>query len=178
VSVINGSREKTVLDKLKEHSLLSLDEMFRDYAWGYFEVHAEQRLKAFQFFISIATALIGAFVVLVRYGSATKWMAGIGILLAFLAFVFWKLDCRTRRLVKNAEKALKFLDGQHNLPDIDGAPHPLRIFTRDDHFTKKASRYPLWSGHFSYSRCFEWVFIASWFAGMVSAIWCLWKFPV
>ena len=27
------------------------DDTFREYAWDYFQLHAEQRLKAFQFFI-------------------------------------------------------------------------------------------------------------------------------
>ena len=162
-------------DKREEQSVQALDEQFRDYAWSYFELHSGQRLKAFQFFISLATALVGALVVLAREDNANAWTASLGVVLAFLAFVFWKLDCRTRRLVKNAEDALKFLDGRHILPDLDGAPHPLRIFARDDYFTKKAPRYPLWSGHFSYSRCFEWVFIVSGIAGVVSAVW--WVFP-
>lgn len=114
---------------------------------------------------------------LVRYSVANKWMAALGVLLTFLSFVFWKLDHRTRRLVKNAEDALKVLDSRHALPDVDGGPHPLRLFSRDDHFTKDAPRYPLWSGYFSYSRCFEWVFIGFALAGAVSAVWCLWKFP-
>ncbi len=31
--------------------------IFRDYAWKYFQVHADQRLRAFQFYIAISTAL-------------------------------------------------------------------------------------------------------------------------
>jgi hypothetical protein len=32
------------------------DDRIREYAWDYFQLHAEQRLKAFHFFITLATA--------------------------------------------------------------------------------------------------------------------------
>jgi hypothetical protein len=163
-------------DEKKSESEL-LESTFRNYTWSYFEFHAEQRLKTFHFFVTLAAALVGAFVLLMRYGAASKWMATLGFLLALLTFVFWKLDVRNRGLIKNAESALKFLDAQHNFPNVDGVPHPLRLFTRDDHFTDSAPRYPLWSGFFSYSRSFEWIFLVFAIAGLCSAAWSLWKFP-
>src|SRR3990172_2986625 len=156
----------------------SLDETFRDYVWGYFELHADQRLKAFQFYISLSTALVGGFLLLLRYDQNHKWMSLLGFLLAFLSFVFWKLDHRTKRLVKNAEDALKFLDAQHDLPDVDGMPHPLRIFTRDDYVAQNADLWPLSAGPFSYSRCFKWVFVAFALLGLGAGIACLILFPV
>ena len=156
----------------------SLDETFRDYAWRYFELHAEQRLKTFQFFITLATAIVGGSLLLLRYGQGHKWMAVLGFLLSFLSFVFWKLDVRTRTLVKNAEEALKFLDAKHQLPTVDGAPHPLAMFTRDDHFTSQEKKFPLSSGHFSYSRCFRYVFVAFAVIGLAAGIGGLIYFPV
>ena len=151
-----------------------LDEAFRDYAWRYFELHTEQRLKAFQFFITLSTAIVGGSLLLVRYGQGHKWMAVLGFLLAFFSFVFWKLDVRTGTLVKNGEEALKFLDAKHQLPTIDGAPHPLAMFARDDHFTsrakKRAKKFHLFSGHFSYHRCFKYVFVMFAFLGYVFVI--------
>ena len=149
------------------------DDTFREYAWDYFQLHAEQRLKAFQFFITLATAIVGGFLLLFRYGQAHKWAAVLGVLLIFLSFVFWKLDLRTRGLVKNAEAALKYLDSAHDLPDIDGDPNPLRLFTRDDHETSKVSKLSLLSGHFSYSRCFEWVFAMFALLGALGVFACL-----
>jgi len=147
-----------------------LDETFRDYAWNYFELHAEQRLKAFQFYISLSTAVIAGFLLLLRYGQAHKWVALLGLLLAFLSFVFWKLDIRTKGLVKNAEEALKFLDAQHALADIGELPHPLRIFARDDKLNKAKDHKAIWSGHFTYSRCFGWVFTMFAIAGVLACI--------
>jgi Ca2+/Na+ antiporter len=156
----------------------TLDEIFRNYAWGYFALHADHRLKAFQFFITLSTAIVGGFLLLFRYGQSHKWMAVLGFLLAFLAFVFWKLDIRTRTLVKNSEEALRFLDSQHNFPDVEGAPHPLRMFSRDDHFTTLAARFPIVSGHFSYTRCFKYVFVVFGIIGIGAGIACLIYLPV
>lgn len=155
----------------------SLDEIFREYAWDYFALHAEQRLKTFQFYVTLSTALVGGFLLLVRYGQNYKWMGVLGLLLAFLSGVFAKLDQRTRRMVKNAEEALNFLDAQHALPDVDGTPHPLRLFARDDHFTTNAKRWPLTTGHFSYSRCFKWVFTVFASVGALTALACFVLFP-
>jgi hypothetical protein len=136
----------------------SLDERFREYAWDYFSLHADQRLRAFHFYVLISTALLGGFALSVKNGALQSWMAVFGALLVFFSFVFWKLDDRTRQLVKNAENALKFLDDQHRLEDQDGLPHPLRLFSREETASRQLAAFPLMSGHFSYARCFRWVF--------------------
>ena len=138
-------------------STFNLDDTFREYDWNYFELHADQRLKAFQFFISLSTALVGGFLLLFRFGQGHKWAAVLGLLLALFSFVFWKLDRRTRMLVHNAEEALKYLDALHNLPDVDGAP---------------------WRGYFSYSRCFKYVFVTFAILGVVGAVACIVWLPV
>ncbi len=105
-------------------------------------------------------------------------MSVLGLLLTFFSFVFSKLDRRTRNLINHAEAALTFLDDQHNLNDIDGQPHPLRLFSRDNELTRSANLWPLLTGHFSYSRCFRWVFNAFAVTGIVTAGACLIAFPV
>ncbi len=156
----------------------SLDEgALREYAWDYFALHAEQRLKAFQFYISLATAVVGGFFLLLRDGHAHKWMAALGVVLLLLSFVFWKLDGRTRWLVKNAENALEFLDAQHALQDIEGVPHPLRLFTRDDYYTKQVAPFPVWTARFTYARCFRWLFLGFSLLGVVETVACLVYFP-
>ncbi len=137
---------------------LSLDETFRNYAWDYFSLHADHRLRAFHFYILLSTALLGGFALSVKNGGLSKWMAFFGVLLAFFSFVFWKMDERTRQLVKNGEDAIKFLDRQHELPDQEDLPHALRLFSREEASSKRLKLYPLHSGHFSYARCFRWVF--------------------
>src|SRR5689334_9313771 len=53
----------------------SLDELFREYAWDYFALHADHRLRAFHFYILLSTALVGGFALSVRNGGFQRWMA-------------------------------------------------------------------------------------------------------
>lgn len=148
----------------------TLEETFRSYAWDYFALHADHRLRAFHFYILLSTALLGGFVISTQKGGFCEWMAAFGLLLIFFSFVFWKMDNRTRQLVKNAESALKFLDAQHGLPDEHDLPHPLRLFSRETAETAKLKRYPLTEAHFSYARCFRWVFGMFSLVGLAIAI--------
>lgn len=154
-----------------------MDETFREYAWNYFSLHADQRLRAFHFYITLSTALVGGYLLLLRYGQTHKWLAILGFLLTFFSFLFSKLDRRTRDMIKHAEDALKFLDSKHNLPDQDGRAHPLKLFNRDDEHTKQVVLWPLVDGYFSYSRCFRWVFNVFGSIGVVAALVSLLAFP-
>ena len=127
----------------------------RDYAWKYFELHAEHRLKAFGFFVLLSSAIVGGFVTIVTSSKSTSGLWLLPFSLIFLNFVFWKFEERTRALVKNGEDVLKYLDS--TLHKIDGEPHPTMLFHIDDRATESARKYSLVSGHFSYSRCIRWV---------------------
>ena len=138
-----------------DHSDLQGD--FRESAWRHFAIHAEQRLKMFQFYITISTALLGGGVLLMRTGQNAIALVLLGFLASFFSFVFWKLEVRTRILVRNAEDAIKYLDGSYDFPDVDGQPNPLKLFTRDDLRTQRSKRRcALW--YFSYHKCFVLVF--------------------
>jgi hypothetical protein len=135
-----------------------LDATFRDYAWNYFSLHADQRMKAFHFYILLSSAIAGGLSILIKNGEIHKWMCLFGMLLIFFSFIFWKFDQRTSELIKLAEGALIFLDAQYELPSESGIPHPLELFSREKILTSKKKSYPLLSGHFSYSRSLRWVF--------------------
>jgi hypothetical protein len=148
----------------------ALDETFRKYVWDYFALHADHRLRAFHFYILLCTALIGGLAVSAKDGNVKPWMSVFGLLLIFFSFVFWKMDTRTRQLVKNAENALKHLDAHHGLPDQDELPHALRLFAREEELSRVLPLLPLFSGHFSYARCFRWVFGMFSLVGLVVSI--------
>ena len=107
-----------------------LQDVFRESAWRHFTIHAEQRLKMFQFYITISTALLGGGVLLFRTGQNAIALTLLSFLVSFFSFVFWKLEVRTRKLIKTAEDAIKYLDDCYEVPDIDGQPSPL---TRKNH---------------------------------------------
>jgi hypothetical protein len=136
----------------------SHDEMFRKYAWDYFSVHAAQRLTTFQFFITLESAIVGGYIAFVSGGGEKSWLCILGVMLAGLAFVFYKLDGRTKGLIKNAEEALAYLDASHNFPDQNGLPHPLRLIDIDNEKKKLNNSKSLIKKTYSYSWCFNIVF--------------------
>lgn len=149
-----------------------LDDTYRDYAWKYFSLHSDQRIKTFQFYVAFSTTIIGGLLILIKEGHPQKWMGLIGFLLTALSFVFWKLDVRTKEMIKNSELALKYLDDRYNLPDIEGKPNPLSLFRSDDYGVTANNQAGL-GGHFSYSRCFRWVFASFAIVGIAACAWCI-----
>ena len=106
----------------------------RTYAWGYFALHADQRMKLFNFFLILSGLILGAFPAVRGMAAGAKAVALLPALLVLTAFIFWRLEERTRRLVKNGEDALRFLDEQWSLEALpDKTPHYLRLFARDDY---------------------------------------------
>ena len=75
-----------------------------DHAWRYFELHANQRMTVFNFFL-VLVGLVAAGIATSRQGAQTLALLGVflGLLLAFFSFIFWKLDQRVCFLMKQAE---------------------------------------------------------------------------
>lgn len=106
----------------------------RRYAWAYFALHADQRMKLFNFFLVLSGAALAAFPTIRGMTPGSKLSAFLPLLLVLAAFVFWRLDERTRSLIRNAESALRFLD-RHWSVDTAAAGEPpwLHLFARDDY---------------------------------------------
>ena len=151
----------------------AIDTTFRGYALKYFEIHAEQRLIAFRFFVTFAIAIGGALTYFLRTEESSWLSAGLGFLLSFLAVVFWMLDVRTRNLVKNGENALKYLDERCGLSKPDLEPHVLALFTRDDYIRDENRSWRKFScGKISYTLCFKIVFVVVFAIGLIVGMTC------
>ncbi|WP_404408551.1 hypothetical protein LG272_10980 [Pseudidiomarina marina] len=79
-----------------------------DICWRYFELHANQRLKTFNFFLVVQGVL---FALLVEQLKADAWSASpylsiLGFSICIVAMVFGGLDNRTRELIHHAESKL------------------------------------------------------------------------
>lgn len=92
-------------------------ERARDHAWRYFDVHAGQRMAMFNFFIVLSGLILTGIAGSLQAGPKIA-VIGIflGLLLALLAFVFWKIDQRAAFLVKHAEEAQAAIESML-LPD-------------------------------------------------------------
>ena len=105
----------------------NLNQIYRDNAWRHFAIHADQRLKMFQFYITISTALLGGGILLFRTSQNDVTIILLSFLACFFSFVFWRLEARTRVLVQNAEDAIKYLDESIPLPHVDGRAESSQI---------------------------------------------------
>lgn len=141
----------------------------RDHAWDYFELHADQRLKAFHFYILLETGLVAALLFAARGGSPdVRIVAVVGALMVFFSFIFWKLDQRTKGMIKVSERALKLFERRKFDNLSDGEIASSAPFTNDpqNKGSVSASRF----GVLSYSKCFGAVFIAFAAVGLAIAV--------
>lgn len=141
----------------------SIESEIRNHCWNYFSLHAQQRMSAFQFFITLETALIGAgfFVLQSKPQFANSyWAIMIGPLIAMLALIFWKIDQRTKDLIKNAEKSLLEIESffLNNSTIVQHLP-----FSIDQQ--SPIATFPLFSGRLTYTKSFGTVFVTCGFLG-------------
>lgn len=109
----------------------------RRYAWDYFALHADQRMKMFNFFLIYSGIILAAFPALLRLAPANDLVAFFPLLLPVASFLFWRLDRRTRDLIHNAEAALKFVEREID-PKVGEELPPMSLFTRDEYALQQA----------------------------------------
>lgn len=63
-----------------------------EHIWKYFELHAQQRMTVFNFYIAITGLLAaGIGVTLQQGGKYVLFTSLMGVFVAFISFIFWKL---------------------------------------------------------------------------------------
>ena len=149
----------------------SQKERLRNYAWNYFALDAEQRMKTFHFYLIVSTVLVAGFINGTKDSSVDcRILSFLGLSLALISFYFEKLDERNRELVRNGEAAIKYLDELENLEDNHQKPNILKIFAHDDFVLKtKTNQNPL---SFSYSVFLKCIFRTFGFIGWLAFIVC------
>lgn len=134
--------------------------MMQEHAWKYFELHSQQRMTVFNFYITIISLLIaGSGICLQQGGNLIYLTSALGVFIIFITFIFHKLDSRVSFLIKNAEKALRKAEDNYDNEEM-------KIFTSDhnNENLNKTMR-SLWS----YGKCFRLSFaIISYLGFMIS----------
>lgn len=141
---------------------------YREYAWKYFSLHAEQRLKTFHFFVVLSAVISGAILTIAKDIANVSCAAPMAYLLSFLAFIFWKLDQRNKELIKRGESALKAIE--NNIELTEDNLSTVHLFSSEETKTDSKKRFPsvsLLEAHFSYTNCFNWVFFVFGMSGFV-----------
>lgn len=136
----------------------------QQYVWGYFELHANQRMSVLKFFITLAAFMAtGMFAAFERDFALVGFV--LGGLLSFTSFIFHKLDRRTQFLIKHSECALQRLE--RDLLDDDR----LQLFAFEERSTIDAQRerhgVRFWNRHLTYGQCLRWLF---WLFGLIGLI--------
>ena len=97
-----------------------------EHVWRYFELHAQQRMTVFNFYIAITGLLAAGIGFTLQQGEKYVLFTSLmGIFVSFISFIFWKLDQRVSMLIKNAELALMDLE-------IQFENTKLRMITKDN----------------------------------------------
>ena len=149
---------------MKESDLLT----FREFHWKYFSLHADQRLKTFNFFIVVSAIFIGAYMNMLDGAEENVLLIIFPIIIALISFVFWKLDIRTKHMIKNAEKAIKSIDSKL-LEEYGDEYAYMNLFQHDDNIQAERKDY-------SYSKCFSFIFILIILLGISAATYYTIKF--
>jgi DNA mismatch repair ATPase MutS len=134
-----------------------------DYVWGYFQVHAAQRLTTFNFYIALSTIVTtGLFATLHKDFQVPALSVVLSFLLLTFSYLFWKLDQRNRSLIRISEAALIALEQNISIEGVTVGE--LKLFSHEKDKTSKEKTsmglarnfrtYPL-----SYSNCLNAVFV-------------------
>lgn len=137
-----------------------------DHAWRYFELHANQRLMMFNFFVAFSTLSLAGVGAVVQAGAKFA-VPGIviGIMIPIISFIFWKLDKRTAHLVKLGEKSIILLE--HEL-----YPAAAQIFCSEPNASAnlRSSEHNRWRRMLSYREAFAAIFVIVAGLGLLGAI--------
>lgn len=154
---------------MTEKSDPSIESEIRNHAWAYFSLHAQQRMSVFQFFVTIEIALFGGVFFAVQSNlPGYRPFALIGLIITLLAFVFWKIDQRTRQLIKNAEQSL--IDVENYLLKKASITSALP-FSLDPQLVKGLKAVPLKSGRLTYSQSFGVLYLGCGILGLLVTGW-------
>jgi len=133
----------------------------RDYAWKYFALHADQRLRAFNFYLLIVAVVLGGLLAYLKDARSPAYAAPAGMLLTVLSYIFWRLDIRSQEFIKHAEEVLQAIE--RDIP-VEQIPEGLRLFLGEDAKTevlRQQQGTPGWNpvswvrGHYGYYACFK-----------------------
>ena len=107
-----------------------------------------------------AFIMAGLFAVLSK-GDVLWIGAPISFLLAFISYIYRKVDIRHKQMIKRAQEALIELEAMMELPDQDGGPNKLKLFSREKFITSSMPCFPSSlsaNAHCSYSTSVNMVF--------------------
>jgi hypothetical protein len=109
------------------------DEAEKEYLWEHFKFNADQRLKAFNFFVVFSVLADAGVLAMVDRRTHLGVFVVIGVFICLLSVAFFLIDQRSQRLVRLSIPGLKAYEQRF-------PPHS-RLFTRAEAPAPKVVRY-------------------------------------
>lgn len=103
------------------------------YVWEHWKFNADQRIKAFNFFVVFSIFADGGAFAAIEKGAHPLVLTAIGLLVVALAAAFWIIDVRSERLIRLSEPGLLAFE--------EGLNEVSRIFHADQRKRKSFVRY-------------------------------------
>lgn len=120
-----------------------------EHAWRYFELHAQQRMAVFNFYLATSGLISAGIGICLQDGTKFSLLTSIlGIFLSLVSFLFWKLDQRVSKMIKRAESALRIVEQDYTLPVA-------ALFCRDSNSSPSQELFSVWT----YGKCFRVAFL-------------------
>lgn len=89
------------------------DEKLFEHYWKYFEIHSQQRMTVFNFYLAIVGLISAGIGFGLQQGEKFDYLvSSMSLFLMFVSFLFYKMDERVSTLIKRAENGLTLLEGQ------------------------------------------------------------------
>lgn len=103
------------------------------FLWEHFKIHADQRIKAFNFFIILSVFADSGSITAIAQKSPDLILIVLGTFIVLLSCIFWVLDVRSHSLVRLSYKGI--IKYEKSLPICS------RLFTKDSRKKKGIFRY-------------------------------------
>ena len=112
-----------------------METAYKDYLWNHFAFNAEQRLKAFNFFVILAVFADGGYAAAIEKTLPAFLLILLGLFIFATAGVFLLIDIRSRSLLDLAIPGLREYE--------TSLPENARIFTIDKETKSAVARYTI-----------------------------------
>jgi len=143
-----------------------------NHATKYFEIHANQRITLFRFYIAFYTFfLAGSGFLAVRFAMPGIFAEVSGILISvffiIITVVFHLLDRRNRQLIHYGEDALREIENKYLINNSDLSK--VKVFTRErlDIYDKKS--------YISHTACFRTIYILAYVSAGILFVTALYR---
>lgn len=134
------------------------NEIVFEHLWKYFEIHAQQRMTVFNYYIVIAGATLTGIGFCLQQGVDYNYVASfLGFFLMLSSFLFWKLDERVSTLIKEVESALIEFESEMGSDKYS-------IFTNDKNNRELSSSI---ISTWSFGKCFRYSFSIMGYLGFI-----------